>query len=115
MSDIATKVPELTETTFITWRPLMESCLCQRGLWRVVIGELLAPSAPTLLTIVSPATALTNVEIMYNTNLELNYNKLLEAWNNMLIAGTLEVVVRGQATMCHLSHAPRAYILVTVT
>jgi hypothetical protein len=71
---------ELTKDNFITWRPCIQACLAQRGLLRVVHGNLLPPTAPSLLLPQGTATTLTNAESIANAQAEQDYKQRLKLW-----------------------------------
>jgi hypothetical protein len=71
---------ELTENNFITWRPCIQAHLAQRGLLRVVHGDLLPPTAPSLLSPQGTATTLTNAESIANAQAEQDYEQRLKLW-----------------------------------
>jgi hypothetical protein len=71
---------KLTEDNFITWRPCIQARLAQRGLLRVVHGDLLPPTAPTLLAPQGTATVLSNAESIANAQAEQEYKRRLESW-----------------------------------
>lgn len=112
MLDFINKVPELTEDTFTTWRPAIEACLCQRSLWRVVIGKLGPSANPTLLEPAPPATLLTNTEIMHNTALKLDFDKRLEAWKDKDEKAQGKILAAIACTQrVHLEGATTAYLM----
>jgi hypothetical protein len=71
---------KLTEDNFITWRPCIQAHLAQRGLLRVVHGNLLPPTAPTLLAPQGTATVLSNTESIANAQAEQEYKHRLKSW-----------------------------------
>jgi hypothetical protein len=83
MADIPTasslQVDTLMEANWLQWRPAMTAQLCQHGLWRVTMGELLPLSKPTLFKPVAPTTTLSRTEELNNYAAQGDYNTKLEA------------------------------------
>jgi hypothetical protein len=71
---------KLTEDNFITWHPCIQVCLAQRGLLRIVHGNLLPPTAPMLLAPQGTATVLSNAKSIANAQAEQEYKHRLESW-----------------------------------
>jgi hypothetical protein len=84
MSDNPSKLmmPLLEEANFPTWRPAMEACLSQLGVFRIVTSERTAPQTPNYVK-ETPATAtdtaipLTQEERLLNAPLNVAYDREL--------------------------------------
>jgi hypothetical protein len=116
MADIPTtsslQVDMLMEANWLQWRPAMTARLCQRGLWRVTMGESLPPSEPTLFEPVAPATTLSRTEESHNYAAQHNYNTKLEAWaeKDEKAQGNLLAHI-STSQRVHLAEADTAYAM----
>jgi hypothetical protein len=103
---------ELTEDNFITWRPCIQACLAQRGLLRVVHGNLLPPTAPLLLLPQGTATTLTNTESIANAQAEQDYKQHLELWLDKDKKACSNILAHISTTQCvHIEGETSAYAM----
>jgi hypothetical protein len=84
MSDNATsllKVEPLDGNNWFTFRPAMTARFQQRGLWRVVTGNVLLPPIPVYFVAIStPPAPLTAQEVLANPMLENNFDRKNDSW-----------------------------------
>jgi hypothetical protein len=106
------QVNMLMEANWLQWRPAMTTCLCQRGLWRVTMGESLPPSEPTLFEPVAPATTLSRTEESHNYAAQRDYDTKLEAWaeKDEKAQGNLLAHI-STSQRVHLAEADTAYAM----
>jgi hypothetical protein len=84
MSDNATsslKVEPLNGNNWFTFHPAMTARFQQRGLWRVVTGNVLPPPIPIYFVATgTPVVPLTAQEVLANSTLENNFNRKNNSW-----------------------------------
>jgi hypothetical protein len=116
MADIPTssslQVDMLMETNWLQWRPAMTTCLCQRGLWRITMGESGLPSKPTIFEPVAPATTLSRTKELHNYAAQCNYDTKLKAWaeKDKKAQGNLLAHI-STSQRVHLAEANTAYAM----
>jgi hypothetical protein len=84
MSDNATsslKVKPLDGNNWFTFCPAMTTRFQQRGLWRVVTGNVLPPPIPVYFVATgTPPAPLTAQEVLVNSTLENNFDRKNNSW-----------------------------------
>jgi hypothetical protein len=84
MSDNATsslKVKPLGGNNWFTFRPAMTARFQQRGLWRVVTGDVLLPPIPVYFVATgTPVVPLTAQEVLANSTLENDFDRKNDSW-----------------------------------
>jgi hypothetical protein len=103
---------ELTEDNFITWRPCIQARLAQPGLLRVVHGDLLPPTAPTLLAPQGTATVLSNAKSIANAQAEQEYKRRLKSWFDKDEKACGNILTHVSTTQCvHIKGETSAYAM----
>jgi transposase InsO family protein len=75
------KVEPLDGNNWFTFRPAMTACFQQRGLWRVVTGDILLPPIPVYFVATgTPVVPLTAQEVLANSMLENNFDRKNNSW-----------------------------------
>jgi hypothetical protein len=107
MSDNATsslKVEPLDGNNWFTFRPAMTARFQQRGLWRVVTGDVLPPPIPVYFVATgTPVGPLTAQEVLANSTLENDFDRKNDSWFNK------DEKARGDL-LAHISVTQRVHI-----
>jgi transposase InsO family protein len=77
------KVEPLDGNNWFTFRPAMTARFQQRGLWRVVTGDVLLPPIPVYFVATgNPVVPLTAQEVLANSTLENDFDRKNDSWFN---------------------------------
>jgi hypothetical protein len=75
------KVEPLDGNNWFTFRPAMTARFQQRGLWRVVTGDVLPPPIPVYFVATgNPVVPLTAQEVLANSTLENDFDRKNDSW-----------------------------------